>query len=73
MTKDLLERYTCFITSTEEALLQHNGPFSTLKILVCRNYSMQNITQVSPGKKVLDAPASNTDGFLLRDTCVPST
>jgi hypothetical protein len=35
--------------------------------------SFQNLTQVSHRKKVLGVPVSNSDGFLLRDTCVPST
>jgi hypothetical protein len=30
----------------------------------------QKLSQFSHGNNVLDAPASNMDGFLLRDTCV---
>jgi hypothetical protein len=33
----------------------------------------QKLTQFSQGNNLLNAPASNTDGFLLRDTCVSST
>jgi hypothetical protein len=33
----------------------------------------QNLSQFSQGNKVLDAPASNTEGFPSRDTCVSST
>jgi hypothetical protein len=32
-------------------------------------YSFQKVTQFSQGYNVQDAPASNTDGFLSRDTC----
>jgi hypothetical protein len=33
----------------------------------------QNLTKFSHGGNVLDAPASNTDGFRWRDACVSST
>jgi hypothetical protein len=32
----------------------------------------QKLTEFTLGNNVLDAPASNTDGFVWRDTCVPS-
>jgi hypothetical protein len=41
--------------------------------MVCKKYSIQKVTQFSHGNNVLDAYASNTDGFLFRDTCVSST
>jgi hypothetical protein len=50
-----------------------NTAYIHFENLVCRKYSVQNITHVSHGKKLLNASASNTDGFLLRDICVPST
>jgi hypothetical protein len=39
-----------------------------LKILMCSKISFQKLTKFSQGNNVLDAPASNTDSFLLRDT-----
>jgi hypothetical protein len=39
----------------------------------CRKYSFQKLTEFSQGNQVLDAPASNTDNILPRDTCVSST
>jgi len=33
----------------------------------------QKLTQLLQRNNVLDAPASNTDGVLLRDTCVFSS
>jgi hypothetical protein len=44
-----------------------------MKKLRCRKYSFQTLTQLSQGNNLLDAPASNTDGFLSRDTCDSST
>jgi hypothetical protein len=46
---------------------------STLKNITCRQCSSQKLTHVSLGKNVLDAPALDTNGFLLRGTCVSST
>jgi hypothetical protein len=37
---------------------------STLKYLSCRMYSFQKLIQFFQENNVLDAPASNTDGFL---------
>jgi hypothetical protein len=45
----------------------------TMETINCKEYSFQNPTQFSQGNHVLDVPASNTDGFLLRDTSVSST
>jgi hypothetical protein len=47
--------------------------FSTLKTLICRMYSIQKLTQISHVNNVLCAPASDTDIFLCRDTCVSSS
>jgi hypothetical protein len=41
--------------------------------MICRKYSLQELTQASPGNNGLDAAASNTDGLLSRDICVSST
>jgi hypothetical protein len=53
--------------------MEQRQPVSTLKSLSCRKYSFQKLTQFSEGNNVLDAPASNTNGFLLRDASVSST
>jgi hypothetical protein len=39
-------------------------PISTLKILTCRKYSIQKLTKFSQGNNMLDAAASDIDGFL---------
>jgi hypothetical protein len=36
-------------------------------------YYFQKLTKFSKGNNVLDAAAYNIDGFLWRDTCVPSS
>jgi hypothetical protein len=48
-------------------------PVSTLKNLSCRKYSFQKLSQFLQGNNVLHDPASNTDDFLSKDTCVSST
>jgi hypothetical protein len=58
------EWYTCFFNLAEEAYLEKNELFSTLKTTICRKYSFQKLPQMSQGNNVLDAPASYTDGFL---------
>jgi hypothetical protein len=52
--------------------LEQTEPISTLKNLSCRKYSFQKLCQFSQGNNVLDAPASNTSGFITRDTYVSS-
>jgi hypothetical protein len=44
-----------------------------MKTMIWRKYSFQKLTQFTQGNNVLDAAASNTDGFVLRDTYVSST
>jgi hypothetical protein len=44
-----------------------------LKQLRCRMYSFLKQPEFSLGHYLFDAPAANTDGFLLRDSCVSST
>jgi hypothetical protein len=41
--------------------------------MISRKYSFQKVNEFSLGNNVLDAPVSNTDGFLSRDTCISST
>jgi hypothetical protein len=50
--------------------LEQIDHFSSLKTFMRRQYSFQKLNQFSQVNKVLDAPASTLDGFLLRDTCV---
>jgi hypothetical protein len=63
----------CFFISAEEAYLEQNKPFHTMKSMICRSYSFQKVTQLSQRNNVLPAAASNIDGFLLRGTCVSCT
>jgi hypothetical protein len=44
-----------------------------LKIMIFRKYSFQKLTQFTLGNNALGVPSSNMDGFLSRDSCVPST
>jgi hypothetical protein len=44
-----------------------------LETMMFKGYSFQKLTQFSQESNVLDAPVSNTDCFLSRDTCVSST
>jgi hypothetical protein len=63
----------CFFKYAEEAYLKQNESFSTLKSLIYRKYFFQKLTDISQGNNVLDAPASMTDAFHWRATCVFST
>jgi hypothetical protein len=58
----------CFINLAEYTYLEQREPISTLKQTSGRKYSFQKLTQLSQGTNVLDASASNTYGFLSRDT-----
>jgi hypothetical protein len=53
--------------------MDQTEPISALKIMIYRKYSCHKLTQFIQGNNVLEAPASNTDAFLLRDICVSST
>jgi hypothetical protein len=53
--------------------LEQNELFSTLKTMICRKYSFQKLIPILKGTTVVDAPASNTDSFPSRDTCVSTT
>jgi hypothetical protein len=63
----------CFFDIPEYSSKEQSEPFSTLKTLICRMYSFQKLTQFSQGDNVLDAPTSNIDGFLSRDTLLSSS
>jgi hypothetical protein len=62
-----------FFNIAEKAYLEQKKPCSTLKTTLCSKYFFAILTQCSKGNHVLDAPASNKDGVLLRDTCVSLT
>jgi hypothetical protein len=53
--------------------MEQNELFSTLKIVICRTCSFQNVTQFSQGNNMLYIPASKIYSFLLRDRSVSST
>jgi hypothetical protein len=38
-----------------------------------KSYSFQKVTQLPQGNNVLDAPETNKNGFLWRDSCLIST
>jgi hypothetical protein len=59
--------------SPEEPYLEQNDPLSTLKTVNRKNFSFQKLTLFSQGSNVLDAAASNIDGFLWREREVSST
>jgi hypothetical protein len=40
--------------------------------MILGNYSFPKLTQLLQGQNVIEAPASNTEDFLLRDTCASS-
>jgi hypothetical protein len=61
------------LNSHEEPYLEKNDPLSTLKTVNRRNFSFQKLTLFSQGNNVLDAAASNIDGFLWREREVSST
>jgi hypothetical protein len=63
----------CFFNSGEQAYLNQTELIANLKVLGFRKYSYPKLTQFSQANNVLDAPASNTDGFLSRNTCLSST
>jgi hypothetical protein len=63
----------CFFNSDELAYLEQTMPIAKLKYLTFSKYSFQKVTQFSLGNNLVDAPVSNIDGFLSRDTCISST
>ena len=52
--------------------MEQRKPISTLKNLSGRGYDFQKLTSFSHGDNVIDAPVSDTNDFLLRETCVSS-
>jgi hypothetical protein len=66
------ERFIGFFHLAEWACLQQSESCSSLKTMICRMYSFQLIS-ILTGKLCLDDTASDTNGFLSRDTCVSSS
>jgi hypothetical protein len=62
----------CFFNLAKYTYLDKRELISTLRNLCCRRNCFQNLTQFSHWNLVVNAPASNTYGFLWRDTCVYS-
>jgi hypothetical protein len=52
-------------------LLEQTEPYIHLETSELQVDFLEKLTQFSLGNNVLDAPASNKDGFLLRYRCVP--
>jgi hypothetical protein len=62
-----------FFKLGEKVYFEQNELFATMKTLTGRKYSSQKLTQFLQGNNVLDAPASNIDGFLSSKAYVSST
>jgi hypothetical protein len=54
----------CFFNSAEKSYLELHEPQSTLKVIICRRYSFQKLTQLSQEYIVINAAAFYIDGFL---------
>jgi hypothetical protein len=65
--------YMDFFRSAEETYLEQTEPFSTLKIMILKKYSLQAIVQFSNGNNILETPASNIGGIRWTSTCASST
>jgi hypothetical protein len=59
----------CFFKSGEWAYLKKKRAFHHLENLDWQAVFLRKLTQFSQGNNELDNPASNIDGFLLKDTC----
>jgi hypothetical protein len=62
-----------FLLHFKQDYLDTNEPFSTLKTMIFRKYSLENLPHFSQGDNVLDSAASTIDSFLWRDTYVSPT
>jgi hypothetical protein len=60
----------CFSNTIEYTYLEQTEHLSTMKHPSCRKYSFHKLSQFSQVNIALDAPVSNTDGYLWRDACV---
>jgi hypothetical protein len=64
------EKCVSFIHSNQQAYLDQNHPFSTLKSMFCRKCSSQKLPQFTKENSMLDAALSSIHAFLWRGTCV---
>jgi hypothetical protein len=65
-------KYKYSFNLAEQAYLEKTEAIFTLLQERHRKYSSQQVTKFSQGNNVQDSHASNTDGFLWRDTRVSS-
>jgi hypothetical protein len=63
----------CSFKLAELGLSGANRSYPHLENYDLQAVFFQTLTQFSQGNKVLDAPGSNTDGFLSRDTYISLT
>jgi hypothetical protein len=54
----------CFYNSAEKAYLEQRETVSILKYLSCRKQCIQKLIQYSQGINIVEALASNANGFL---------
>jgi hypothetical protein len=67
---DFFQAVHVFLQLTQIGLYGANIHYLHLENDDLQELFHQKLSQFSQGNNVLDAPASNTDGFLLRDICV---
>jgi hypothetical protein len=62
-----------FLLSMEKTYMGQREPTCALRNVSFREYSLLKQTVFSLGNNVVNAPAPDTNGFLLRYTCVSSS
>jgi hypothetical protein len=67
-----LERYICFFIFAEKPVWNKTTLSPSRKLRLAGSFSVNNQLN-SPCKNVQEAPCTNSDGFVLRDTGVSST
>jgi hypothetical protein len=70
---DFLWRDTCVSSTQPKRPFWRKQSLSPPEMPKFQEEFLSKTTSILVGNNVLDAPASNTDSFLLRDTCVSST
>jgi hypothetical protein len=70
---DFLLRDTCVSSSHMSRPIWRKQSLSPPEIPKFQEEFLTKTTSILKGNSVLDAPASNTDSFLLRDACDSST
>jgi hypothetical protein len=61
----------CFLNSAQKGLFAANGTFLHHENSDFQDVFLSKLTQFSQGINVLDAPISNTDGFLWKICVFP--